>query len=184
MGNNKEIRQRMETYRSILLVINWIGSGIGIVAGFILMGEIGGLAAIIIIAAIFLGIIGHFLINVALAVPFILLNNGDILESQKGTIANSIGENVIPLVEKKETPNEEEIKTAINNLSLSEGDMLIALIDFELMDGAAISAVSIKKVYKGNYLKYISTVENRYFVETQDGKKGYCFPNKVNKKPV
>ena len=88
MGNNAEIRQRMDTYRSILLVINWIGSIIEIIVGLVLIGVIGGYAAIIIIIAIVLGIVGHFLINVALAIPFILLNNGDILESMK---RNAIG---------------------------------------------------------------------------------------------
>ena len=78
MKNNAEIRQRMDTYRSILLVINWIGSIIGIIAGFVLMSRLlGGYGFIIIIISAFLGVIGHFLINVTLAIPFILLNNGD-----------------------------------------------------------------------------------------------------------
>ena len=82
MGNNAEIRQRMETYRSILLIINWIGSIIGIITGFVLLDRIGGYAFIIVIISFLIGIIGHFLINVALAIPFILLNNGDIMEKQ------------------------------------------------------------------------------------------------------
>jgi hypothetical protein len=90
MGNNQEIRQRMETYRTILLVINWIGSIIGIIIGFIAINKIEGYAAIIIIAAILFGIIGHFIINVGLAIPFILLNNGDILESLKGKTGSPI----------------------------------------------------------------------------------------------
>jgi hypothetical protein len=94
MGNNAEIRQRMDTYRGILLVINWIGSIVGIIAGFVLMGVIGGFAAIIIIVAIFLGIIGHFLINVTLAIPFILLNNGDILESIKKNGVDDANSNI------------------------------------------------------------------------------------------
>jgi len=95
MGNNAEIRQRMNTYRSILLVINWIGSIIGIIVGFALMGnsDIGGFAFIIIIIAVFLGVIGHFLINVALAIPFILLNNGDILESMKSNVDDWVCKN-------------------------------------------------------------------------------------------
>jgi len=84
MESNAEIRKRMDTYRGILLVINWIGSIAGIIAGFVLIDWIGDFAALIIIGAIFLGIMGHFLINVALAIPFILLNNGNILESMKG----------------------------------------------------------------------------------------------------
>lgn len=84
MGSNAEIRQRMDTYRGILFLINWIGSIIVSIVGFSLIDRIGGFTAIIIIIlAILLGIIGHFLINVALAIHFILLNNGDILESIK-----------------------------------------------------------------------------------------------------
>ena len=86
MGNNNEIRQRMETYRKILLAINWICSVIGIIVGLVLLGEIGGYAAIIIIIAFIFGIVGHFIVNVTLAIPFILLNNGDILESMRGNI--------------------------------------------------------------------------------------------------
>ena len=89
MGSNAEIRQRMDTYRSILLVINWIGSVAGIIVGLALISGIGGYAFIIVIVAIFLGIIGHFLINVALAIPYILLNNGDILESMKKNVADN-----------------------------------------------------------------------------------------------
>jgi hypothetical protein len=80
MGNNKEIRQRMDTYQGVLLVINWVCSIIGIIVGLVLLSsEIGRYAAIIIIVAIIFGVVGHFLINVALAIPFILLNNGEIL---------------------------------------------------------------------------------------------------------
>jgi len=79
----------MDTYRNILLVINWFGPIIGIIAGiiasFVLYKLFEGysviIAAITIICSIFLGIIGHFLINVALAIPFILLNNGDTMEN-------------------------------------------------------------------------------------------------------
>ena len=93
MENNAEIRQTMETYRGILVVINWIGSIIGVIAGFVLLGVIGGYAAIIIIIAIIIGIIGHFFINVGLAIPFILLNNGDILESIKKIIVDNASSN-------------------------------------------------------------------------------------------
>ena len=89
MGSNAEIRKRMDTYRSILLVINWIGSVIVSIVGFVLINEIGGYAAIVIIIAVILGIIGHYLINVALAIPFIFLNNGDILETMKGNNISS-----------------------------------------------------------------------------------------------
>jgi len=79
MGNNEEIKKRLETYRGGLLVLNWIFSIALIIVGFVMMDSIGGLAFIIIVIAVILGIIGHFMVNVALAVPFILLNNGDYL---------------------------------------------------------------------------------------------------------
>jgi hypothetical protein len=95
MGNNKEIRQEMEAYRSILLVFNWIGAVILIIVGIVLANEkdIQGIGIGVIIGAIVLGIIGHFLINVALAIPFILLNNGDVLESLKSNTGSSSGSN-------------------------------------------------------------------------------------------
>jgi len=94
MGSNAEIRHRMEAYRGILLAINWIGSIIVIIAGFVLLNQMGGYAFFIIIIGVILGIIGHFLINVALAIPFILLNNGDILESMnKNQIIDVLKEN-------------------------------------------------------------------------------------------
>jgi hypothetical protein len=86
MGNNEEIRKRMETYRSILLALNWIGAVILIIVGIVLFNsrytQVIGIG--VIIGSIVIGVIGHFLINVTLAIPFILLNNGDILESMKG----------------------------------------------------------------------------------------------------
>jgi len=96
MENNKEIRQRMNIYRGVLLVINWIVSIIGIIVGFALTGNswIRYVGIGVVIGSIILGIIGHFLINVALAIPFILLNNGDILESLEENIGNTIASNL------------------------------------------------------------------------------------------
>ena len=81
MGNNQEIRKRMETYRSILLVFNWIVAVVLIIIGIVLANSryTQGIGIGVIIGSIFIGVIGHFLINVALAIPFILLNNGDYL---------------------------------------------------------------------------------------------------------
>jgi hypothetical protein len=96
MGNNQEIRQRMETYRSILLVLNWIGAVVLIIVGFILVNNryTQAIGIGVIIGSVVIGVIGHFLINVALAIPFILLNNGDILKngftgSPQGSISSS-----------------------------------------------------------------------------------------------
>lgn len=86
MDNNAEIRKRMKTYRNILLAFVWIGAAIGLIGGFVMMGssltELFGRQLIVI--SIIGGIIGHFFVNVALAIPFILLNNGDILAALVG----------------------------------------------------------------------------------------------------
>jgi len=86
MGNNEEIRKKMETYRIILLVLNWSFAFALIIFGINLVSSryTQGIGIGVIIGSVILGIIGHFLINVRLAIPFILLNNGDILESLKG----------------------------------------------------------------------------------------------------
>ncbi|MDR0598470.1 MAG: hypothetical protein LBG84_00090 [Treponema sp.] len=87
MGNNAEIRKRMETYRNILLAFVWIGAAIGLIGGFMMMDgpyPIQSFGIPLIIISIIGGIIGHFLVNVALAIPFILLNNGDTLAALVG----------------------------------------------------------------------------------------------------
>jgi len=91
MGNNDEIRQRMETCRKVLLAVVWIAGIAGIIGGLkMIMNQdswgtnylrLLGIAELIV--SILGSIIGHFLVNVFLAIPFILLNNGDILESMK-----------------------------------------------------------------------------------------------------
>jgi hypothetical protein len=94
MGNNQKSGKGMDTYRGInLLTVNWVSSIIGIIAGFILLAETGGYAGIIIIIAIILGIAGHFIITVALAIPFIFLNNGGIPESLKKNVIDNAGSN-------------------------------------------------------------------------------------------
>ena len=119
MGNNEEIRRRMETYRSVLLVLNWVGSIALIILGIVLANSryTRGIGIGVIIGSPILGIIGHFLINVALAIPFILLNNGDILESQKGklesTIALTSGRTIVGnKIQKKCTRCKKEIDEA------------------------------------------------------------------------
>lgn len=96
MGNNQEIRQRMETYRSVLLVLNWIGAVILIIVGFVLVNSryTQGIGIGLIIGSIAIGVLGHFITNVTLAIPFILLNNGDILESIKGNNSSLVKSNV------------------------------------------------------------------------------------------
>ena len=113
MGNNTEIRQRLETYRNILLLLSWICSIALIIVGFYLTNLIGGYAFIIIIVAIILGIISHFMVNVALAIPFILLNNGDYLaaivpEGKLNQNSNMNNSNLV--IEKINKTTEFEIK--------------------------------------------------------------------------
>lgn len=91
MGNNAEIRKRMETYRKVLLAIVWIIPVVGLIAGFMILGSYSGgaIGVSLIIGSVVIGIISHFLVNVALAIPFILLNNGDILTTLAGNVANA-----------------------------------------------------------------------------------------------
>jgi hypothetical protein len=103
MGNNEEIRKRMETYRKILLAVVWIIGIVGIMAGLVMIiyKTSSGRFSIsysyplrpygipILIVSILESIIGHFLVNVGLAVPFILLNNGDNLESMTKNAASN-----------------------------------------------------------------------------------------------
>ena len=82
MGNNNEIRQRMETCRDVLLALVWIFGIAEMIGGIVMINKAYylkpfGIAAIIL--SILGSIIGHFLVNVVLAIPFILLNNGDYL---------------------------------------------------------------------------------------------------------
>ena len=83
MGNNNEIRQRMETYRKVLLAIVWIVAIGGVIGGIAMMNnpylKAYGIWIAVLIVSILEGIFGHFLVNVGLAIPFILLNNGDYL---------------------------------------------------------------------------------------------------------
>ena len=94
MGNNDEIRQKMETYRKVLLAVVWIGGIALLIGGLVMIGYEDssgwsssnplrpfGIAALI--ASIIGSFIGHFLVNISLAVPFILLNNGDYLAAMK-----------------------------------------------------------------------------------------------------
>jgi len=115
MGNNDEIRKRMETYRSVLLALVWIIGIAGMIAGLVMIyheapGGFGrgpsfplrpyGIGVLIVSA---LGaIFGHFLVNVSLAIPFILLNNGDYLAAivPEGKIIKSATVSDVPAEEK------------------------------------------------------------------------------------
>jgi len=103
MGNNKEIRQRMETCRTVLLVLVWVGAIAGVIGGGVMANEhyLQPFGIALIIVAILGGIIGHFLVNVCLAIPFILLNNGDYLAAIVPE-GKQIGINENPVEKQKE----------------------------------------------------------------------------------
>jgi len=168
MGNNKEIRQRMETYRTILLVLNWIGSIAVTIVGFALAGQIRGFSAIIIVIAIIFGIIGHFLINVALAIPFILLNNGDYLA------AIVPDEKIIKINdEQKEVKSDlsnENNSHAIKKLSIYKNPDLSSGILFTFTEGEKLSIIE-----KGN--KVNVPFVNDYWVKVmcENGSIGWCY---------
>ena len=72
----------METCRKVLLAVVWIAGIAGMIGGLIMINDGYSLrpyGIAVLIVSILGSIIGHFLVNVALAIPFILLNNGDYL---------------------------------------------------------------------------------------------------------
>jgi len=82
MGNNNEIRKRMENLRMSLLALVWIFGIIEMIGGIVMILYSSSLIPFgiaLLIVSILGSIIGHFLVNVVLAIPFILLNNGDYL---------------------------------------------------------------------------------------------------------
>jgi len=97
MGNNKEIRQRMEICRYVLIALVWIFGIAEMIGGIVMINysyyDLRPYGIAVVIVSILGSIIGHFLVNVALAIPFILLNNGDILESMKGNVDDWVCKN-------------------------------------------------------------------------------------------
>ena len=81
MGDNNEIRKRLEFFHKVLLAIVWIIAVSGVIGGVQMMDDryLRIFGIITIIVSIFEGFLGHFLVNVILSIPFILLNNGDYL---------------------------------------------------------------------------------------------------------
>jgi len=94
MGNNEEIKKRMETYEIVLIAFVWVGAVIGVIAGlcFMPMDFLAGLVRIIL--SIVGGVIAHCLICVILAISFILLNNGDMLAELKQPINGNAGDTI------------------------------------------------------------------------------------------
>jgi hypothetical protein len=106
----------METYRKVLLAVVWIVGIAGMIAGLVMISyKTGGggwysstsnplrpYGIAVLILSILGSIIGHFLVNVGLAIPFILLNNGDYLAAivPEGKIIKSAVSPDVPLQDK------------------------------------------------------------------------------------
>ena len=156
MRNNNEIRKRMETYQTILLVLNWIFSIVLVIVGFT-MTYLGSLAFVIIIGAIILGIIGHFLINVGLAIPFILLNNGDYLVA-------ILKNNSFDDEEEEEEELAENQRIITNQTTLYQNPDINSKIVCELLKGEIITIIENKNI---NNIMWYNT-------EDKDGNTGWC----------
>jgi hypothetical protein len=188
MGSNAEIRQRMDFYRGVLLVVVWIGAVAGIIGGItMIIYDSGGwysyplrpYGIALLIASIFGGIIGHFLVNVGLAVPFILLNNGDILESMKknvasnamSTIANTSGEEMSNKDDQNNMLNSEnkrKIETKYATLYVANKSTLLKY-------GSSLETDTIKTIFSGTKVKFISANNpGWYCIETLEGDRGFC----------
>jgi hypothetical protein len=103
MGNNNEIRQRMETCRNVLLALVWVAAIAGMIGGLVMINNsyLAPYGIALLIVSIIGGIIGHFLVNEVLAIPFILLNNGDYLAAivPEGKIIKSAVSSDVPVGE-------------------------------------------------------------------------------------
>jgi hypothetical protein len=167
MGNNAEIRKRMETYRSILLVLNWIFAIAFIIFGFVLAitRYTQGIGIGIIIGSVILGIIGHFLTNVALAIPFILLNNGDILESQMG----KSGGVFIPTHKVKLLTNAEGMSLRKEPNAYTDAYMKIP------------NETEVQYLSTGGEAELGERKGSWFEIKTKDGKRGWCFSGSLEK---
>jgi hypothetical protein len=171
MGNNNEIRKRMETYRDVLLALVWIGAIIGMIGGLGMIiyetndyyssSPLRPFGVVLLILSIFGGIIGHFLVNVGLAIPFILLNNGDILESMKKKEIDNVNSNddsinVSQKIEEKENIQSEVKYTVEEKNKNAEIELLEK--QFESSTDENKKGVIAKKLYdlgKTYYWRFI-----------------------------
>ena len=173
MGNNNEIRKRMEIYRSILLAVVWIGAVVGMIVGLVMIAyETGGswyssssaplrpYGIALLIVSIFGGIIGHFLVNVGLAIPFILLNNGDILEKTLRK-ANAISFDYI----------------VSKNLNLRSDPNFDSEIFTEMEDGDEVLFLE-----KGKETTFENVTAPWFKVKNEDEIIGWCFSGFLRKK--
>jgi hypothetical protein len=186
MGNNKEIRQRMETYRTILLVLNWIFAIALIIFGIVLANSryTQGIGIGVIFVSSILGVIGHFLTNVALSVPFILLNNGDILESLNGKMGSTITNSV-------DTSNEKKIHNDFVNENSDYEEKIVyhykIIKETELKDSLSLKSKTYRLLKKDEKVN-IEHIQNREdlggkwaLIETETKDSGWCLLNTLSK---
>ncbi|MDR1858610.1 MAG: hypothetical protein LBQ69_03995 [Treponema sp.] len=182
MGNNAEIRQRMETYRKVLLALVWIGAIAGIIGGIIMISyESGGYYSsghplrpygiAVLIVSILGGIISHFLVNVGLAIPFILLNNGDILESMKGNTGSSSGANSSSILP----------SNSISLSSVGVNDEYIVITNTPLRGEPDESKYVVKPLKADEKVYFQQAVGNWFYVTTSDSSKGWCLAAHLKK---
>ena len=179
MGSNAEIRQRMETYRKVLLALVWIGGIALMIGGLIMISyKTGGRSSYplrpygiaLLIVSILGSIIGHFLVNVGLAIPFILLNNGDILESMKKNVADNASSTIA------NTSGRTIVGNNLQTLS-SSGDEFIVTANTFIRNSPNFEAKQEKPLTCGDKV-ILQNVFNEnpdwFFIKTSDGKEGWC----------
>ncbi|GHU38575.1 hypothetical protein FACS1894190_00430 [Spirochaetia bacterium] len=174
MGNNNEIRQRMETYRMVLLALVWIIAIGGMIVGLIMISYEGvrtyGIA--VLIMSTLGGIVGHFLVNVGLAIPFILLNNGDYLAAivPEGKIINNTATSGVPLQEKEDVDYSKYPLIVKNAMKLYETDLSYDSVVSELKIGERLQFIK-----EGAQVSVAGITAKMFNVKTVDGKIGWCF---------
>jgi len=168
----------METCRMVLLALVWIFGIAEMIGGIVMIKESYylrpfGIAAIIV--SILGSIIGHFLVNVVLAIPFILLNNGDYLAAIVPE-GKQLGINNIPADKQKEGGNEYQ--------SNESGAEFIVTDEKRLFKEQSLFAEVVKYMQKGTKIKLLSEHDDSgtkwLYVETTTGEKGYCVKGDIN----
>ena len=122
----------------------------------------------VLLVSIFGGIIGHFLVNVALAIPFILLNNGDYLAAivPEGKNINSVEKNI-------ETNFTEKIVKPII------GNKHKVIKETKLNDSLGTNAETIRLLIVGENLLLMNVLENfgknwAYIKTETKNEEGWC----------
>jgi len=171
MGNNNEIRKRLEIFHKVLLVIVWIIAVSGVIGGVKMIDDsfLRIFGIIMIIVSIFEGFLGHFLVNVVLSIPFILLNNGDYLAAivPEGKIVKS----AISSVVSNQSVGFSNPFKVIESVSIREKPELTSSYVFNLNYNEIISVIEVgEKISDTNYWIH---------VKNKDGKDGWCYSEKL-----